>query len=185
MCMPHRRFRRYFSFRPPPITSPAPYSTTPSLASTIRISLTGAFSASNPEHTTATFSPHRFIFVSCPPYFRAQLLTWGPKAAIAAGSSALGEPLTITILSTPFTPASLHFYSGLYLHRYPRFLSSNVRSRDHVCHPSISKLSIPSPTLQRNPNTHRLRDAPQALPPVPRIRRIRTHHEGPMLRKPM
>ena len=52
---------------------------------------------------------HHFILVSRCPYFRTQLLTWGAKATIATGSSALGEPLTVTLPSPPFTPASLHF----------------------------------------------------------------------------
>ncbi|KAG9313653.1 hypothetical protein JVU11DRAFT_5985 [Chiua virens] len=82
------------------------------LYSDIRISLTGTFSTSNPEHTTAIFSSHRFILVSRSPYFRTQLLTWGPKTAIAAGSSAPGEPFTVTLPSPPFTPASLHFTLG-------------------------------------------------------------------------
>ena len=82
------------------------------LYSDIRISLTGTFSTSNPEHTTAIFSSHRFILVSRSPYFRTQLLTWAPKATIAAGSSAPGEPLTVTLPSPPFTPASLHFTLG-------------------------------------------------------------------------
>lgn len=82
------------------------------LYSDIRISLTGTFSTSNPEHTTAIFSSHRFILVSRSPYFRAQLLNWGPKATTAAGSSASAEPLTVTLPSPPFTPASLHFTLG-------------------------------------------------------------------------
>ncbi|KAF8551177.1 hypothetical protein OG21DRAFT_1487193 [Imleria badia] len=82
------------------------------LYSDIRISLTGTFSTSNPEHTTAIFSSHRFILVSRSPYFRTQLLTWGAKATIAAGSSAPGEPFTVTLPSPPFTPASLHFTLG-------------------------------------------------------------------------
>lgn len=82
------------------------------LYSDIRISLTGTFSTSNPEHTTAIFSSHRFILVSRSPYFRAQLLTWGAKATVSAGSPAPGEPLTVTLPSPPFTPASLHFTLG-------------------------------------------------------------------------
>ncbi|KAF9242262.1 hypothetical protein BU15DRAFT_86859 [Melanogaster broomeanus] len=82
------------------------------LYSDIRISLTGTFSTSNPEHTTAMFSSHQFMLVSRSPYFRAQLLTWGPKAVAAATLSAVGEPLTVTLPSPPFTPASLHFTLG-------------------------------------------------------------------------
>lgn len=86
------------------------------LYSDIRISLSGTFSSSNPEHTTAVFSTHRFILVSRSPYFRAQLLTWGQlqgaKTHINANSPTLGEPLTISLPSPPFTPASLHFTLG-------------------------------------------------------------------------
>ena len=82
------------------------------LYSDIRISLTGTFSTSNPEHTTAIFSSHRFILISRSPYFRTQLLTWGPKPTPAAGSPLPGEPFTVTLPSPPFTPASLHFTLG-------------------------------------------------------------------------
>ncbi|KIJ15860.1 hypothetical protein PAXINDRAFT_176366 [Paxillus involutus ATCC 200175] len=79
------------------------------LYSDVRISLSGTFSTSNPEHTTAIFASHRFILVSRSPYFRAQLLSWAPKSAAVA---APGDPLTVTLPSPPFTPASLHFTLG-------------------------------------------------------------------------
>ncbi|KAG1716805.1 hypothetical protein ID866_327 [Astraeus odoratus] len=86
------------------------------LYSDIRISLSGTFSSSNPEHTTALFSTHRFILASRSPYFRAQLLTWGQpqsaKTPNGAAASTPGEPLTINLPSPPFTPASLHFTLG-------------------------------------------------------------------------
>ena len=61
-----------------------------------------------------------------------------PPLPGAAGPLALGEPLTVALPSRPSTPASLHF-TLLYPHRHPRFLSSHVRSRCRIRHPSISK----------------------------------------------
>ncbi|KAI0642472.1 hypothetical protein C8Q79DRAFT_213553 [Trametes meyenii] len=75
------------------------------LYSDVRIALTGNFSSTNHESTTAIFSSHRFILVSRVPYFNTQLLQWGVK-------STPGEPLTLTLPSPPFTPASLHFTLG-------------------------------------------------------------------------
>ncbi|KAI0087448.1 hypothetical protein BDY19DRAFT_955832 [Irpex rosettiformis] len=74
------------------------------LYSDVRLALTGNFST-NHENTTAIFSSHRFILVSRSPYFHTQLLQWG------VGQSP-GEPLTLTLPSPPFTPASLHFTLG-------------------------------------------------------------------------
>ncbi|KAH7886811.1 hypothetical protein F5I97DRAFT_1808109 [Phlebopus sp. FC_14] len=80
------------------------------LYSDVRVSLSGTFSTTNPEHATAVFASHRFILVSRSPYFRAQLLSWAqPKSAPAA---APGEPITLSLPSPPFTPASLHFTLG-------------------------------------------------------------------------
>ena len=75
------------------------------LFSDVKISLTGSFSSTNHENTTAVFSSHRFILVSRSPYFKTQLLQWGVKQTP-------GEPLTLTLPSPPFTPASLHFTLG-------------------------------------------------------------------------
>ena len=75
------------------------------LYSDVRIALTGSFSSSNHENTTAIFSSHRFILVSRSPYFNTQLLQWGLKPTP-------GEPLTLNLPSPPFTPASLHFTLG-------------------------------------------------------------------------
>ncbi|KAI0630919.1 hypothetical protein C8Q77DRAFT_1062198 [Trametes polyzona] len=75
------------------------------LYSDVRIALTGNFSSSNHESTTAVFSSHRFILASRVPYFNTQLLQWGVK-------STPGEPLTLNLPSPPFTPASLHFTLG-------------------------------------------------------------------------
>ncbi|EIW55420.1 uncharacterized protein TRAVEDRAFT_173142 [Trametes versicolor FP-101664 SS1] len=75
------------------------------LYSDVRIALTGVFSSTNHESTTAIFSSHRFILVSRVPYFNTQLLQWGVKHTP-------GEPLTLNLPSPPFTPASLHFTLG-------------------------------------------------------------------------
>lgn len=83
------------------------------LYSDIRISLSGNFSSSNPEHTTAVFSTHRFILASRSPYFKAQLLTWGQsKTPGGASTSTTADASTINLPSPPFTPASLHFTLG-------------------------------------------------------------------------
>ena len=83
------------------------------LYSDVRIALTGNFSSTNHESATAIFSSHRFILVSRSPYFYSQLLTWPSKPATAAGTQQDGGgPLTITLPSPPFTPASLHFTLG-------------------------------------------------------------------------
>ena len=75
------------------------------LYSDIRIALTGNFSSTNHESATAIFSSHRFILVSRSPYFFSQLLTWPSKPSP-------DTPLTLTLPSPPFTPASLHFTLG-------------------------------------------------------------------------
>ncbi|KAI6019760.1 hypothetical protein F5J12DRAFT_738593 [Pisolithus orientalis] len=86
------------------------------LYSDVRISLTGNFSSSNPEHTTAVFSTHRFILISRSPCFRAQLLTWASpqsaKTPTATTASNPNDPFTIHLPSPPFTPASIHFTLG-------------------------------------------------------------------------
>lgn len=76
------------------------------LYSDIRISLTGLFSSTNHEPTTAIFSSHRFMLISRSAYFRAQFSDW------ADSHKSNGEPLTVTLPSPPFTPASLHFSLG-------------------------------------------------------------------------
>ena len=75
------------------------------LYSDVKIALSGTFSSHNHEPTTAIFSSHRFILVSRSPYFRAQLLQWNT-------SPKNNEPLTLSLPSPPFTPASLHFTLG-------------------------------------------------------------------------
>ncbi|KAH9918771.1 hypothetical protein B0H21DRAFT_768556 [Amylocystis lapponica] len=75
------------------------------LYSDVRIALSGNFSSSNHDNATAIFSSHRFILVSRSPYFYTQLVNWGVDYKP-------GEPLTLTLPSPPFTPASLHFTLG-------------------------------------------------------------------------
>ncbi|KAG6848735.1 hypothetical protein H0H93_014541, partial [Arthromyces matolae] len=72
------------------------------LYSDVRIALTGNFSSSNHENTTAIFSSHRFILVSRSSYFHTALLAWPSK----------NDQQTLTLPSPPFTPASLHFTLG-------------------------------------------------------------------------
>ncbi|KAF7360086.1 hypothetical protein MVEN_00736700 [Mycena venus] len=73
------------------------------------------------ERQMPVFSSHRFILASRSPYFHTALVSWpspSPQKALASSlSSALGlgapgEPLTLSLPSPPFTPASLHFTLG-------------------------------------------------------------------------
>ncbi|KXN84931.1 hypothetical protein AN958_11914 [Leucoagaricus sp. SymC.cos] len=75
------------------------------LYSDVRIALSGNFSSTSHESTTAIFSSHRFILVSRSPYFYDALISWPQKPAN-------GEIQTLTLPSPPFTPASLHFTLG-------------------------------------------------------------------------
>ncbi|KAH8073810.1 hypothetical protein BXZ70DRAFT_1068977 [Cristinia sonorae] len=75
------------------------------LYSDVKIALTGNFSSSNHDSTTAIFSSHRFMLISRSPYFHTQLVQWGV-------SQKPDEPLTLNLPSPPFTPASLHFTLG-------------------------------------------------------------------------
>lgn len=77
------------------------------LYSDVRIALSGNFSSSNHESTTAIFSSHRFILVSRCPYFHNALISWPTKS-----STAQGEIPTLNLPSPPFTPPSLHFTLG-------------------------------------------------------------------------
>lgn len=76
------------------------------LYSDVKIALNGSFSG-NHEDTTAIFSSHRFILVSRCSYFHSALIAW-PKTP----GSKDNEPITLTLPSPPFTPASLHFTLG-------------------------------------------------------------------------
>ncbi|TFK62634.1 hypothetical protein BDN72DRAFT_827296 [Pluteus cervinus] len=78
------------------------------LYSDVRLALTGNFSSTNHETTTAVFATHRFILVSRCPYFHTALLAWPSKPV----SQTAGEPLTLNLPSPPFTPASVHFTLG-------------------------------------------------------------------------
>ncbi|KAG5636467.1 hypothetical protein H0H81_007947 [Sphagnurus paluster] len=72
------------------------------LYSDIRISLTGNFTSSNHESTTAIFSSHRFVLVSRSSYFHTALISWPSKK----------DQQVLNLPSPPFTPASLHFTLG-------------------------------------------------------------------------
>lgn len=79
------------------------------LYSDVRIQLTGAFSSSiDSEEATAVFSSHRFILASRSPYFHTLFLSNFATPQTLNASS----PITITLPSPPFTPASLHFTLG-------------------------------------------------------------------------
>ncbi|KAJ7086874.1 hypothetical protein B0H15DRAFT_844186 [Mycena belliarum] len=62
------------------------------------------------------FSSHRFILASRSPYFHTALVSWpspSPPKPLSSSLSGLGtDPLTLTLPSPPFTPASLHFTLG-------------------------------------------------------------------------
>ncbi|KAF8527101.1 hypothetical protein JB92DRAFT_2699425 [Gautieria morchelliformis] len=96
------------------------------LYSDVRIQLSGNLTSSSSTQgdpmTTAVFSSHRFILVSRSPYFRTQLL-----GAFAPPTPAPGQPLTLTLPSPPFTPASLHFTLG---YIYTGTLSFSHRTYD-------------------------------------------------------
>ncbi|KAF4586604.1 hypothetical protein EYR40_010616 [Pleurotus pulmonarius] len=77
------------------------------LYSDVRLALTGTFSTSHHEDSTAVFSSHRFILISRSNYFHNALVSWP-----SAPKQRPGEPLTLQLPSPPFTPASLHFTLG-------------------------------------------------------------------------
>lgn len=81
------------------------------LYSDVRVSLTGNFSSSSHENTTAIFSSHRFILITRSPYFHNRLLEWNESAQKHPNNNP-SEPLTLDLPSPPFTPASLHFTLG-------------------------------------------------------------------------
>ncbi|KAJ7712876.1 hypothetical protein B0H16DRAFT_1436399 [Mycena metata] len=61
------------------------------------------------------FSSHRFILASRSPYFHTALVSWpAPQKPLSLSSSLNGNanPLTLSLPSPPFTPASLHFTLG-------------------------------------------------------------------------
>ena len=118
------------------------------LYSDIRISLTGSFSSVNHESATAIFSSHRFMLVTRSPYFHTSLKSWGKTAAaIAKSASGSGEeePLTVTLPSPPFTPASLHFTLG-YIYTGTLVFSHRTYDLDTAFHimKSATFLSIQS-----------------------------------------
>jgi len=72
------------------------------------LAFTQMFSLKQATSTTAIFSSHRFILISCFSYFYAVLLSWPSNKNVLSN----GEPPTLTPFSPPFTPASLHFALG-------------------------------------------------------------------------
>ncbi|KAJ7634430.1 hypothetical protein FB45DRAFT_908880 [Roridomyces roridus] len=87
------------------------------LYSDVRIALTsnGPPPAGDPdddshERQMPVFSSHRFILASRSPYFHSALISWPQKPLSASVNG--GDPLTLTLPSPPFTPASLHFTLG-------------------------------------------------------------------------
>ncbi|KAJ7191807.1 hypothetical protein GGX14DRAFT_338343, partial [Mycena pura] len=58
------------------------------------------------------FSSHRFILASRCSYFHTALLSWPAPSKPLSSSFSGAEPLTISLPSPPFTPASLHFTLG-------------------------------------------------------------------------
>ncbi|KAK7044999.1 hypothetical protein R3P38DRAFT_3347228 [Favolaschia claudopus] len=54
------------------------------------------------------FSSHRFVLASRSPYFHTALLSWPSPKSLQSPS----DPITLSLPSPPFTPASLHFTLG-------------------------------------------------------------------------
>lgn len=81
------------------------------LYSDVRIALSGNFpsggsNSTEAEDSAVVFFSHRFILVSRSPYFRGAL---SPEFRAPTASS---SPVTLTLPSTAFTPASLHWSLG-------------------------------------------------------------------------
>ncbi|GLB45122.1 putative CAP_GLY [Lyophyllum shimeji] len=106
------------------------------LYSDVRIALTGNFSSSNHENTTAIFSSHRFILVSRSPYFHTALIAW-PKQQ---------EQQVLTLPSPPFTPASLHFTLG-FIYTGTLIFSHRSYDLDTAFHIMRSATYLSLPTL--------------------------------------
>ncbi|PPQ75745.1 LOW QUALITY PROTEIN: hypothetical protein CVT26_001665 [Gymnopilus dilepis] len=96
----------------------------------------------NHENTTAIFSSHWFI-----------QLTW-PHEALMLGTNG---PLTLTLPSPPFTPASLHFTSNL---------------RHFLCHESLA-VPLDPHRARRNSSLHRAMNDAWTLSRVYYIQQIR------------
>ncbi|KAJ7434830.1 hypothetical protein B0H11DRAFT_2116228 [Mycena galericulata] len=68
------------------------------------------------ERQMPVFSSHRFILASRSPYFHSALVSWPspqkPLSSSLSSSLTASEPLTLSLPSPPFTPASLHFTLG-------------------------------------------------------------------------
>jgi hypothetical protein len=124
------------------------------LYSDVRIALTGTFSSSNHETSTAVFSSHRFVLVSRSPYFHTQLLKWGVPVPISTPPKSLAsvttaerererekEIMTLTLPSPPFTPASLHFTLG-YIYTGTLIFSHRTYDLDTAFHILLSALYL-------------------------------------------
>lgn len=109
------------------------------LYSDVRIALTGNFSSSSHENTTAIFSSHRFILVSRSPYFHTALIAWPTKPSQS-------EPQTLNLPSPPFTPASLHFTLG-FLYTGTLIFSHRSYDLSTAFHILRSALYLSLPTL--------------------------------------
>lgn len=112
------------------------------LYSDVRIELTGPF-APNGERATAVFSSHRFVLASRTHYFRSLFLSssFAPVAPSAQG------PITITLPSPPFTPASLHFTLG-YIYSGTLYFSNRTFDLDTAFSIYRSAIYLSLPTLQ-------------------------------------
>jgi hypothetical protein len=111
------------------------------LYSDVRISLTSMSAPSSAEQTAAVFSSHRFILVSRSHYFRTLLLS-NTFAPIAPSTN---DPITISLPSPPFTPASLHFTLG-YIYTGTLYFSHrtfDLTTAFHI-HRSATYLSLDS-----------------------------------------
>ena len=103
------------------------------LYSDIRISLTFPV---NQDDTTTVFFSHRFILVSRSPYFHTSLNRRGSITnGIVKEAPGSGEevPLTVTLPSPPFTPASLHFTLG-YMYTGTLIFSNEIYDLDTAFH---------------------------------------------------
>ena len=105
------------------------------LYSDVHISLTGPFSPDSDE-ATAVFSSHRFILASRSSYFHSRFSSSG---SAPVGSFGPSNPVTITLASPPFTPASLHFTLG---HIYSGTLNFSNRTFDLTTAFQIYKCAV-------------------------------------------
>lgn len=113
------------------------------LYSDVRIELTGPF-APNGDEATAVFSSHRFILASRAQYFRSLFLSSSFAPVTPASTQA---PITITLPSPPFTPASLHFTLG-YIYSGSLYFSNRTFDLDTAFSIYRSAIYLSLGTLQ-------------------------------------